>query len=68
MTKTEAAQTIATAARVKARRSEREVTLWMCEELISEYRHPNYAGSEMAAAAKIANPKTAHRLATRYSL
>lgn len=68
MTKTEAAKSIATAARVKARRSEREVTLWMCEEIISEYLHPNYAGSEMAEAARIANPKTVYRLATEYPL
>ena len=58
MTKTEAAETMAMQIRVKARRNDRKVTLFMCVEMVSEQaKYPSVPGSELHRAACIANPR-----------
>jgi hypothetical protein len=66
MTKTEAAEIIATDAIVWARNNGRtEVTKLLIEERMSELRGPNYAGTRKATAAWATNWRTALRIATR---
>ncbi len=65
MTKTEAAEIMALDVRVWARRTGQPVTRLMCEERVSEWRGPNYAGTLKASAAAIANPKTVLRYAMK---
>jgi hypothetical protein len=69
MTRTEAAEIIATDARVWARKAGRgQVTKDLIEERISELRGDTYAGTRKATAAHLANWRTALRAATRYEL
>ena len=65
MTKRHAAEVMALDVQVWARKHNQPVTLALCEERVSEWRGPNYAGTFKAQAALIANPKTVLRLALK---